>query len=106
MPLCNYSCKSCGGFREWQPMSASEQSVSCPRCGSLSPRSIIAPTILRTDPYKRTALTRNEKSAHEPRVERREKVQPRARHAHPHGDNFHRLGPHLHKSSRRWMAVH
>ena len=47
MPLYTYNCDSCGGFRDWQSNTASDQSAPCPRCGTASQRAVTAPTILR-----------------------------------------------------------
>ncbi len=109
MPLYTYNCDSCGGFRDWQSITASDQSAPCPRCGTASQRAVTAPTILRMDPRKRNAHMRNEKSAHEPQVVRREKREPQGAHRHAHGHahgGAHGLGAHLHTSSRPWMIGH
>ena len=100
MPLYPYTCNSCGDFQEWQSMTACDQSIACPRCGAVSRRAVTAPTILGMDERLRRAHMRNEKSAHEPRVVRRDNQK---QHAHAGADSH---GPHLHRSSRPWMIGH
>jgi putative FmdB family regulatory protein len=108
MPLYPYTCQRCGDFQTWRSMSACDQPAACPRCGMLSRRAVAAPIILGMDPNLRKAHMRNEKSAHEPRVVRKE----RSHHGHAHGHHEHappgadRLEPHLHQSSRRTMIGH
>lgn len=64
---------------------------------------VSAPTILGMDAHVREAHKRNEKSAHERRVVRRNNDQ--GHHGHTHaGAGTHR--PHLHQSSRPWMIGH
>ena len=70
MPLYDYTCPSCGPFREWRSMSEYRQPAVCPECRSSAPRAVATP-ILGMDASLRTALARSEKSAHEPRVVRR-----------------------------------
>ncbi|MBV9530413.1 MAG: zinc ribbon domain-containing protein [Bradyrhizobium sp.] len=104
MPVYPYTCESCGDFQKWQSMAECDQSVACPRCGVESRRAVSAPTILGMDEPLRHAHMRNEKSAHEPLVVRRDVRKP-ARHAHAHaGAGTH--GSHLHQSSRPWMIGH
>ena len=88
-------------------MTACDQSVACPRCGMASRRVVTAPAILGMDARMRNAHMRNEKSAHEPRVVRRDDLEPHGHHAHAHahgGADGH--GSHLHQSSRPWMIGH
>jgi putative FmdB family regulatory protein len=103
MPLYPYMCESCGGFQKWQSMTACDRSVACPRCGRVSHRAVSAPTILGMDARVRDAHKRNEKSAHEPRVERRDHKQTHRAHAHAGADSD---GSHFHQSSRPWMIGH
>jgi putative FmdB family regulatory protein len=104
MPLYPYTCDSCGDFQEWQSMKACDQSVACPRCGMVSRRAVTAPTILGMDARVRYAHMRNEKSAHEPRVVRRDDKE-HGHHVHAHAGT-HSHGSHLHRSSRPWMIGH
>ena len=104
MPLYLYTCNRCGDFQEWQSMTACDQSIACPSCGMVSRRAVTAPTILGMDAHTRYAHMRNEKSAHEPRVVRRDD-QEQGHHAHAHS----RAGSHashFHQSSRPWMIGH
>ena len=109
MPLYPYTCDKCGDFQDWRSMSACDQSAACPRCGALSRRAVAAPTILGMDAHTRIAHVRNEKSAHEPMVVRKERGH---NHGHAHGHHGHapraadRLEPHLHQSPRRSMIGH
>jgi len=103
MPLYPYTCESCGGFQKWQSMTACDQSIACPRCGGVSRRAVSAPTILGMDANVREAHKRNEKSAHEPRLVRRNSKQAHHAHAHSGADNH---GSHIHQSSRPWMIGH
>ncbi|MBE7521163.1 MAG: zinc ribbon domain-containing protein [Burkholderiales bacterium] len=43
MPLYDYRCASCGGFREFAPMRESAVARACPTCGASSQRVIAAP---------------------------------------------------------------
>jgi putative FmdB family regulatory protein len=104
MPLYPYSCNDCGDFEAWRSMAACDQSAACPRCGKPSRRAVAAPNILGMNEHTRIAHMRNEKSAHEPRVVRKEHGQ----HGH-HGRvprSADRLEPHLHQSARRTMIGH
>lgn len=85
MPLYDYSCERCGGFRDWRSMAMAGEPVPCPDCGSLAPRAISAPFFTRLDRGTRIAHERNEKSAHEPAVVRREALESGA-----YGRPFHR----------------
>src|SRR5271154_3885945 len=85
MPLYPYTCKRCGDFQTWRSMSACDRPAACPRCGMLSRRAVAAPIILGMDPNMRKAHMRNEKSAHEPRVVRKES----SHHGHAHGHREH-----------------
>jgi len=101
MPLYPYTCESCGDFQEWQSMTACDQSAACPHCGRVSRRVVSAPTILGMDARVRDAHMRNEKSAHEPRVMRRD--DKHGHHSHAGADSH---GSHFHQSSRPWMIGH
>ena len=103
MPLYPYTCESCGDFQEWQSMMACDQSAACPHCGRVSRRVVSAPTILGMDARVRDAHMRNEKSAHEPRVVRRDNKHGHRAHAHAGTDSH---GSHFHQSSRPWMIGH
>lgn len=72
MPLYDYECATCGPFRDWQPMSRSDQDVECPSCGTPSKRLMAMPFLTCISPNVRIAHERNEKSADQPLVLRRE----------------------------------
>lgn len=92
MPLYGYVCAACGAFQDWRPMAQSEQDAACPRCGKASPRSVSMPFLPCVSRNVRLAHERNERSADQPAVMRREELDARhgrigARHvAHRHGD--------------------
>jgi putative FmdB family regulatory protein len=115
MPLYPYTCNDCGDFQAWRSMAACDQPAPCPRCGTPSRRAVAAPRILGMDEHTRIAHMRNEKSAHEPRVVRKEHAHDGYAHGHDrhaHGRHLHapraadRLEPHLHQSARRTMIGH
>lgn len=87
MPLYDYECGRCGPFRDWRPMSEWEAPVPCPECSALAPRLAAAPMLRVLSRNDRIAHERNERSAHEPRVVRREDLPGRRHtHDHDHGD--------------------
>jgi putative FmdB family regulatory protein len=89
MPLYDYTCATCGGFREWRPLAVSADPAPCPSCAMPAPRAIAAPFFSRLSRGTRIAHERNEKSAHEPAVVQREALESgpygRRRHGHNHG---------------------
>jgi putative FmdB family regulatory protein len=86
MPLYDYGCSTCGPFREWRSMSEWEARVLCPSCSLPAPRLAAAPMLTVLSSNNRVAHERNERSAHEPRVERREDLPGDSRHqGHQHG---------------------
>lgn len=72
MPLYDYQCTTCGTFRDWQPMSRSDLEAECPACGAASKRAIAMPFLTCIGVNERIAHERNEKSADQPTVMRRE----------------------------------
>jgi putative FmdB family regulatory protein len=111
MPLYDYECGTCGEFREWRKMSEWEASVPCPNCSLPAPRRAAAPMLAMLSWNNRVAHERNERSAHEPKVVRREDL-PRdhGHHGHRHGvsplikqqfGEVHRSPP-----DRPWMVGH
>src|ERR1700688_2160962 len=94
MPLYDYQCRVCGPFKEFRPLSAWDKDTKCPNCGSPSKRSIASPHLQCVSRNVRIAHERNERSAEEPKVMRREElaaahgaVRP---HRHKHGRNMYR----------------
>jgi putative FmdB family regulatory protein len=83
MPLYDYGCRTCGPFREWRSMSEWESKVQCPSCSLPASRLAAAPMLGVLSPNKRILHERNERSAHEPKVVRREDL-PRDHRHHEH----------------------
>jgi len=79
MPLYDYTCPSCGPFREWRSMSQYQQPAACPECRRSAPRAVATPT-LGIDAGLRRSHAINEKSASEPRVVRRRRGDPIPQH--------------------------
>ena len=111
MPLYDYGCETCGPFREWRSISEWETSVPCPNCSVPAPRLAAAPMLAVLSSNNRIAHERNERSAHEPKVARREDL-PRdhRHHGHAHGVSpliKQQFGD-VHKSppSRPWLVGH
>ena len=78
MPLYDYACATCGPFRAWRGMSEWEASVPCPDCSLPAPRLASVAMLAVLSASNRVAHERNERSAHEPKVMRREDL-PRER---------------------------
>jgi putative FmdB family regulatory protein len=74
MPLYGYACPTHGDFEEWRPMNVSGLPADCPECGAAAARTPSLPFIRQVKPNVRIAHERNEKSAEEPRVMRREEL--------------------------------
>lgn len=87
MPLYDYECKSCGPFRDWRPMSEWTAGAPCPDCSAPAPRQTAAPMLAALSSNNRIAHERNERSAHEPRVVRREHLPQGHSDSHPHDVN-------------------
>jgi putative FmdB family regulatory protein len=86
MPFYDYGCGTCGPFREWRSMSEWRADVPCATCGAPAPRLAAAPMLTVLSPNNRIAHARNERSAHEPRVVRREDLpQGHLHHDHRRG---------------------
>ena len=106
MPLYDYSCDSCGPFRDWQPMSAAGLPADCPDCGDPADRRITAPFIANMPAHNRIAHQRNEKSADEPQVMNRQQLdRTGAKRGQTHGHHHHGHSHH-HHASRPWMIGH
>ena len=104
MPLYDYHCPTCGDFRAWRRMSEAGTPVDCPTCDAAASRAVVAPNLALMNPHNRIAHQRNEKSAHEPRVEsRRQQDRP---HSHGHGHSHHHHHHHGHGGGRPWMIGH
>ena len=94
MPLYDYQCRVCGPFRDFRPLSEWDKDTKCPNCGSPSKRSIASPRLQCVSRNVRVAHERNERSAEEPRVMRREELDAAYGHISPrsrqHGRNMYR----------------
>ena len=97
MPLYDYCCAACGPFREWDAISEAARPAPCPACGNRAPRAITAPGVSTLSGTSRTAHSRNEKSADEPRVVSGSSAGGGG-HSHGHGQG--------HKPKRPWMIGH
>jgi putative FmdB family regulatory protein len=115
MPLYEYWCDTCGEFRDWRPMSESGEPAPCPSCDQPAQRAISAPNVLAMDSNRRTAHARNERSAHEPQVMKRDQLErsgPRFGHHHHHHGGGRERRPlpldatEVSKSGRPWMVGH
>lgn len=71
MPIYEYECPDCGIFDELRPLSQAKDPARCPECGAIRSRRISAPALTRLPHSLRTAMERNERSAHAPRSTRR-----------------------------------
>jgi len=64
-----YDCPDCGDFTSLRPMAESALPCECPACGASSLRGILsAPGLSTMAGNTRTALARNEQSAHAPKT--------------------------------------
>jgi putative FmdB family regulatory protein len=107
LPLYDYECGSCGPFREWRNMSEWEAKVPCPSCFHPAPRLAAAPMLAVLSSNNRLAHERNERSAHEPKVMRREDLPNRHRHRHVNPLIKQQFGDvHQSPTSRPWMVGH
>jgi len=108
MPLYDYCCPECGGFRTWRRMSEAGDPSACPTCNTPARRTVVAPNLALMPASNRTAHQRNEKSAHEPEVVSKSRMgggehPHRHHHGHGHGhghDHKHGAG------GRPWMIGH
>jgi putative FmdB family regulatory protein len=86
MPIYDYGCETCGPFRAWRGMAEWDASVPCPNCSLLAPRLAALPMLAVLSANNRIAHEHNERSAHEPKVVRREDLPAdRRHHRHRHG---------------------
>jgi putative FmdB family regulatory protein len=110
MPFYDYHCERCGSFRDWRPMSDWAADVPCPECSSPAPRLVASPMLRVLAQNNRIAHERNERSAHEPQVVRREDLPGNRHHAdHQHvspliRQQFGRVGSS--PGHRSWMVGH
>jgi len=95
MPLYDYHCPECGTFRAWRSMREAREPAPCPDCERPGGRAMAAPSLALMAGDRRIAHQRNEKSAHEPRLESRPAPSDHGHHHHHH-----------HKGGRPWMIGH
>jgi putative FmdB family regulatory protein len=93
MPLYEFNCPACGSFEELRPFSEANNPMPCPTCRTVATRVPTAPSFPKTPPGLAAARNREEQSAHEPRVVRRQVGKA--------------AEPHLHQShGRPWQIGH
>lgn len=68
MPVYDFSCGTCGDFRELRTIDERNDPARCPACEGVAQRLILAPNLGLMQPAARKANAINEKSRHEPRV--------------------------------------
>jgi putative FmdB family regulatory protein len=66
MPLYDYECPRCGVFTVPRAISHRDQRTRCDACGRPAVRLVSAPRLNLMSGTRRTAISRNEKSQHEP----------------------------------------
>lgn len=73
MPYYDYQCENCGPFTEVRPMVQSADPCDCPQCSTPSPRAFLStPNFAMMDAGRRTAMSVNERSSHEPKSTRKD----------------------------------
>jgi putative FmdB family regulatory protein len=77
MPTYEFECDAHGCFDEERPMALAKSAAPCPTCGLEARRVLSAPNIPLLPAGSRRARDRNEQSAHEPKLVRRESVDAR-----------------------------
>jgi len=106
MPLYNYVCATHGEFMDWRSMSESAAPTPCPTCGDLALRAVSLPSLALMNSTTRKAHHINERSADQPRVEKRV-ASGEGSDGHGHGKRGHgRAHGHQHGPSRPWMIGH
>ncbi len=99
MPVYHYDCDECGEFSNVRKISACKLPATCPSCGQMAPRIIKAPSLNTMENTQRIAHQHNERSAHEPRLVRKDEKES---HSGPKRSNVR----HKHGPSRPWMLGH
>jgi putative FmdB family regulatory protein len=85
MPIYEFECDEHGSFDEQRPMALAKSGAPCPTCGGEARRVLSAPSVPILARSQRVARDRNERSAHEPRLVKRETIaapDPAARKVH------------------------
>ena len=68
MPIYAFACEACGEFDVTRGVADAAAPAACPACGAIARRVFSPPGLARLVKPLRTALDREEKSAHEPEV--------------------------------------
>lgn len=71
MPIYCYSCPEHGEHDVFRSFAEVNLPLACPTCGQAMTRVITAPNLRSMDPHQRKARETNERSCHEPKVQRR-----------------------------------
>jgi putative FmdB family regulatory protein len=71
MAFYDYDCATCGEFSLWRKLDERNLPAECPTCHAAAARLISAPQLNLMPAARRTAFARNEKSRHEPGVQKR-----------------------------------
>lgn len=93
MALYEYDCVACGPFDVLRPMAEAARPARCPACGKEARRVFSPPALALLARPLRSALDREEKSAHEPELSTSKRG--RALHLHDH-----------HSSAPPWALSH
>jgi putative FmdB family regulatory protein len=101
MPIYQFYCENCGPFEQRRSFQEAGQPLECSRCGDPAMRVFTPPSLYKTSAATRIAHARNEKSAHEPRVEHRAVSEEPSSTPHLHHHPAHQHGP-----KRPWMIGH
>ncbi len=60
MPIYEYKCRGCGeAFEDYRPISATDEDVTCPKCGRKDPERVYSPFLSQNSagPYRRSAFS-------------------------------------------------
>ena len=71
MPSYDYQCQDCGVFTLTRSLADRNQPANCPTCQQPALRVLSAPNLSLMPGARRDAFARNEKSSHEPGVQKR-----------------------------------
>lgn len=84
MPVYGFTCDRCGPFEVTRSMRDASAPARCPSCAGEARRVFHPPGLALLSAPVRTALDREERSAHEPEVTARKRGRP-LHHGHAHG---------------------
>ena len=104
MPIYEFQCPQHGTFSALRSVALRNQDASCPECGHDASRLLSAPSLAIMSRENRSAWERNEKSAHEPRRQRKHVCTSACNHSKSeHTKPKYMAGS---ASSRPWMLGH